>query len=103
MTLNKEMNKTQSLISGGISGCIARTLTSPIEVIKILKQTGNHSNMSFSQCFNNIYKNEGIKGYFRGNGTYLVRTLPYSAIQFMTFEQTNIILKKNNIFNKDFQ
>ena len=103
MTQNKEMNKTQSLISGGISGCIARTLTSPIEVIKILKQTGNHSNMSFSQCFNNIYKNEGIKGYFRGNGTYLVRTLPYSAIQFMTFEQTNIILKKNNIFNKDFQ
>ena len=39
MTKNKEMSKTESLISGGISGCIARTVTSPLEVIKILKQT----------------------------------------------------------------
>ena len=99
----KEISKTNSLICGGIAGCIARTATSPIEVVKILKQTGQNENMNFIQCMKNIQYNEGLKGFFRGNGTYLVRTLPYSAIQFMTFEQANSYLKKNNYLNKDFQ
>jgi len=95
----KEISKINSLICGGIAGCIARTATSPIEVIKILKQTGQNKN--FFQCMKNIHYNEGFKGFFRGNGTYLVRTLPYSAIQFMTFEQANSFFKRNNYFNKD--
>ena len=99
----KEISKTNSLICGGVAGCIARTATSPIEVVKILKQTGQNENMNFIQCMKNIQYNEGLKGFFRGNGTYLVRTLPYSAIQFMTFEQANSYLKKNNYLNKDFQ
>jgi hypothetical protein len=28
-----------------------------------------------------IYKNEGIIGYFKGNGTNVVRMIPYSAVQ----------------------
>jgi len=99
----KEISKTNSLICGGVAGCIARTATSPIEVVKILKQTGQNENMNFIQCMKNIQYNEGLKGFFRGNGTYLVRTLPYSAIQFMTFEQANSYLKKKNYLNKDFQ
>jgi len=100
MDKTSQISKTGSLISGGIAGCIARTCTSPLEVIKTLKQTTDSSSKSFSQCFRNIYQTEGIRGYFRGNGTYLIRTLPYSAIQFLTFEQTNNYLTNNNYFNK---
>ena len=96
MDKTSQISKSGSLISGGIAGCIARTFTSPLEVIKTLKQTTS-SSKSFSQCFKNIYETEGIRGYFRGNGTYLIRTLPYSAIQFLTFEQTNNYLANNNI------
>ena len=101
MDKTSQISKSGSLISGGIAGCIARTFTSPLEVIKTLKQTTS-SSKSFSQCFKNIYETEGIRGYFRGNGTYLVRTLPYSAIQFLTFEQTNNYLANNNI-NKNIR
>jgi hypothetical protein len=102
MDKTSQISKSGSLISGGIAGCIARTFTSPLEVIKTLKQTTDCSSKSFSQCFKNIYETEGIRGYFRGNGTYLVRTLPYSAIQFLTFEQTNNYLANNNI-NKNIR
>ena len=101
MDKTSQISKSGSLISGGIAGCIARTFTSPLEVIKTLKQTTS-SSKSFSQCFKNIYETEGIRGYFRGNGTYLIRTLPYSAIQFLTFEQTNNYLANNNI-NKNIR
>jgi len=99
----KEISKTTSIISGGIAGCIARTATSPIEVVKILKQTGKYQNLNFLQCMKNINYNEGFRGFFRGNGTCLVRTLPYSAIQFLTFEQTNAYFNRNNYFTKNIQ
>jgi hypothetical protein len=32
-------------------------------------------------------KEEGVMGYFKGNGTNVVRMFPYSAVQFAAFEQ----------------
>lgn len=29
-----------------------------------------------------IYREEGIMGYFKGNGTNCIRIIPYSAVQF---------------------
>lgn len=34
-----------------------------------------------------IWKEEGFKGYMRGNGINCVRIIPYSAVQFTTYEQ----------------
>lgn len=35
----------------------------------------------------NMYKIEGLKGFFKGNGTNVIRIAPYSAIQFMAYEK----------------
>jgi solute carrier family 25 phosphate transporter 23/24/25/41 len=34
-----------------------------------------------------IFRQEGLKGYFKGNGTNIIRIVPYSAIQFASYEQ----------------
>lgn len=34
-----------------------------------------------------IWNEEGFKGYMRGNGINCVRIIPYSAVQFTTYEQ----------------
>ena len=41
---------------------------------------------SVSQAMRIIYKEEGVKGYFKGNGTNCVRIFPASAIQFLCYD-----------------
>ncbi|KAJ1736900.1 hypothetical protein H4S06_001418 [Coemansia sp. BCRC 34490] len=79
------------LIAGGISGATSRTVVSPLERMKILFQiqsTGADSNYKgIFGTLAKIWREEGIAGYMRGNGTNVVRIVPYSAVQFATYEQ----------------
>jgi solute carrier family 25 phosphate transporter 23/24/25/41 len=34
-----------------------------------------------------VYREEGLRGYFKGNGTNCIRIAPYSAVQFTSYEQ----------------
>ncbi len=36
---------------------------------------------------NKIRQREGVLGYFKGNGTNVVRIFPYSAVQFAAYEE----------------
>lgn len=40
-----------------------------------------------------IRKEEGILGYFKGNGTNVIRIFPYSAVQFAVYEKSKKVLK----------
>ncbi|KAJ2782074.1 hypothetical protein H4R18_002494 [Coemansia javaensis] len=80
------------LIAGGISGAVSRTVVSPLERMKILFQVqskggggGGYSGVVGTLA--KIWREEGIAGYMRGNGTNIVRIVPYSAVQFATYEQ----------------
>ncbi|KJE90615.1 EF-hand domain-containing protein, variant [Capsaspora owczarzaki ATCC 30864] len=39
-----------------------------------------------------IFKTEGLMGYFKGNGTNVIRMIPYSAVQFAAYEQYKKLL-----------
>jgi solute carrier family 25 phosphate transporter 23/24/25/41 len=41
-----------------------------------------------------MWREEGFKGYMRGNAINCLRIVPYSAVQFTTYEQ----LKKVRVF-----
>ena len=34
-----------------------------------------------------IGREEGVRGYFKGNGTNVVRIIPYVAVQFAAYEE----------------
>eukprot|EP00656_Telonema_subtile_P013593 TRINITY_DN16905_c0_g1_i2.p1 TRINITY_DN16905_c0_g1~~TRINITY_DN16905_c0_g1_i2.p1 ORF type:complete len:155 (-),score=34.80 TRINITY_DN16905_c0_g1_i2:93-557(-) len=80
-------NTSKKLLAGGIAGCVSRTLTSPIERYKVLKQMDTTNKYtSLSGGMRRVYAEEGWYGFMRGNGANVVRIAPNSAIQFLAFD-----------------
>ncbi|CAN3376190.1 hypothetical protein DIURU_004698 [Diutina rugosa] len=81
-----------SLIAGGIAGVASRTVVSPFERAKILLQlqgpgAGNQAYQGMFATILKMYRDEGWRGWFRGNTLNCVRIFPYSAVQFACFEK----------------
>ncbi|KAG7663910.1 uncharacterized protein J8A68_002537 [[Candida] subhashii] len=80
-----------SLLAGGIAGAVSRTVVSPFERAKILLQLqGPGAQHAYNGMFPTIlkmYRDEGWRGWFRGNSLNCIRIFPYSAIQFAVFEK----------------
>ncbi|EDO34426.1 predicted protein [Nematostella vectensis] len=82
------------LLAGGIAGAVSRTSVSPLERVKILLQiqVKNPKFKGVLPTLIQIGKEEGILGYFKGNGTNVIRIFPYSAVQFAAYEEYKKLL-----------
>ncbi|KAG4303439.1 hypothetical protein PCK1_000403 [Pneumocystis canis] len=91
-----------SFLSGGIAGIVSRnflcffisvnnylnrTVVSPLERIKIIFQIQDKNKyyQGIGSTLVKIFKEEGFKGYMRGNGVNCLRIFPYSAVQFASY------------------
>lgn len=75
--------------AGGIAGAVSRTVVSPFERVKILLQVQNSTtayNQGLFSAIAQVYREEGWRGMFRGNGLNCIRIFPYSAVQFVVYE-----------------
>ncbi|CAA2969576.1 probable envelope ADP,ATP carrier, chloroplastic [Olea europaea subsp. europaea] len=80
--------------AGAIAGAAAKTVTAPLDRIKLLMQThglragqeGVKKAIGFIEAFTLIGKQEGIKGYWKGNLPQVIRIIPYSAAQLFAYE-----------------
>ncbi|EDO35337.1 predicted protein [Nematostella vectensis] len=78
----------QSFLCGGTSAVLARSLTSPLEVVKVLAQVGTQeAKPGLIRTFASVYKREGIKAFWKGNGVSCIRLFPYSAVQYAAFNR----------------
>ncbi|KAK0476654.1 mitochondrial carrier domain-containing protein [Armillaria novae-zelandiae] len=78
-------------LAGGCAGAASRTVVSPLERLKIIQQVQPRSS---EQQYKGVWRSlvrmwqeEGFRGYMRGNGINCLRIVPYSAVQFTTYEQ----------------
>ncbi|KAF8585912.1 mitochondrial carrier [Ramaria rubella] len=78
-------------IAGGIAGAASRTVVSPLERLKIIQQVQPRgSDKQYRGVWRSLvrmWREEGFKGFMRGNGINCLRIVPYSAVQFTTYEQ----------------
>ncbi|KAG5518236.1 hypothetical protein PMAC_003032 [Pneumocystis sp. 'macacae'] len=76
-----------SFLSGGIAGIVSRTVVSPLERVKIIFQIQdkNKHYQGIMSALSKIWKEEGFKGYMRGNGVNCLRIFPYSSTQFASY------------------
>ena len=78
----------KSLVAGGVAGAVSRTLVSPLERLKLLFQMQGvpPKYTGVIQGLRLIHKEDGIKGYFRGNLSNVIRITPASAFQFFFYD-----------------
>lgn len=76
------------LTAGAIGGLAASLIRVPTEVVKQRMQTGQFS--SAPDAVRLIASREGFKGLYAGYGSFLLRDLPFDAIQFCIYEQLRI-------------
>ena len=81
-----------NFMAGGVSGAVAKTATAPIERVKLLIQTQDANPRIISgevprytgivDCFSRVAKEQGIKAFWRGNLTNIIRYFPTQAFNF---------------------
>ncbi|XP_003970244.2 solute carrier family 25 member 43 [Takifugu rubripes] len=82
------LTRTQSFMCVGFAGLFSKTVTSPLEVVKIKSQVGTfHSKGGFWHSFITIYQNEGFRGFWKGNLASCLRLFPYTAIHLTTYKK----------------
>ena len=64
---------------------MAKSLTAPLERIRIIRQATDRGSNSSSSLLRDIYKQEGFRGLWRGNAVNLSRVVPSYAVRFSVF------------------
>ncbi|XP_027089484.2 S-adenosylmethionine carrier 1, chloroplastic/mitochondrial-like isoform X1 [Coffea arabica] len=76
------------LTAGAVGGVASSIVRVPTEVVKQRMQTGQFS--SAPNAVHCIVAKEGFRGLYAGFGSFLLRDLPFDAVQFCIYEQLRI-------------
>lgn len=93
MAANKQENKVTKFIVdcvlGGTAGGISKTVSAPLERVKLLLQTQDANKAlkgqkytGFLNCMSRCYHEEGLISLWRGNWANVVRYFPTTALNF---------------------
>ncbi|XP_022197727.2 mitoferrin [Nilaparvata lugens] len=90
-------------IAYGLSGAIATTvhdgLMVPIEAIKQRRQVEGSPYKSNIDCIVKMYKQEGIRSFYRSFTTQLLMNIPFQSVHFIVYEWASHALSPEEGFN----
>ncbi|KAL3844500.1 hypothetical protein ACJIZ3_001903 [Penstemon smallii] len=98
---------SKSLVAGGVAGGLSRTAVAPLERLKILLQVQNPHSIKYNgtvQGLKYIWRIEGFRGLFKGNGTNCARIVPNSAVKFFSYEEASkriLLIYRQQTGNED--
>lgn len=91
-TFPDHLSAVAHLTAGAIGGLAASLIRVPTEVVKQRMQTGQFT--SAPSAVRMIASKEGFRGLYAGYRSFLLRDLPFDAIQFCIYEQLCLGYKK---------
>ncbi|KXS21059.1 mitochondrial carrier [Gonapodya prolifera JEL478] len=90
--------RLRSFLAGAISGAVSRTTVAPLERIQCLMNTQTHREFRFSRDFVDsvraIWKQDHLRGFWRGNLVNVLRIAPSMSITFGVFEEAKRALAR---------
>ncbi|RHX97761.1 hypothetical protein DYB25_012276 [Aphanomyces astaci] len=82
-----QINGVHSILAGVFAGCVTRSCTSPLDVMKILFQVSHPTaHRSIHHACQQLYVSEGIRGFWKGNLAGCFRLGPYAGVKFCIFD-----------------
>lgn len=73
------------LIAGAVAGIVSRTAVSPLEVVATAQMVRGGDKGVLAEL-SHLFKFEGVKGFFKGNGANCLKVAPTRGVQFLAFE-----------------
>ncbi len=96
----KKGNKNETLIiflAGGSAGAFSRTCTAPLDRLKVILQASQGpKSIGIVEGMKGIYKEGGLKAFFRGNGTNVIKIIPETSSKFIFYERIKNLTCKNS-------
>lgn len=88
-------------VSGGLAGQVAWAVSLPLDTVKTRIQVELINPPRIRDVVADIWKHNGVKGFYRGVEATLIRAFPANAALFLSYEWTkklfgNIIVAPNN-------
>lgn len=77
---------TKFLLAGAVAGIVSRTAVSPLEVVATAQMVRGGSKGLVGEL-TDLFANEGLKGFFKGNGANCLKVAPTRGVQFFAFEK----------------
>ncbi|XP_071787037.1 solute carrier family 25 member 43-like [Asterias amurensis] len=85
-TRDNRLTYLQTFSCTTVAGVTSRTLTAPLDVVKILSQVGvQETQQGLFKTFVNLYKTQGLRAFWKGNVLGCLRLSPFSTIQYSAF------------------
>ena len=82
-----------TVVATVFSKSFATILTSPIEVVKVrLRSSSVSRDQTIRSICSEIWRKEGLRGFYRGVGTALIRILPGQCVTFVAYESVMKLL-----------
>ena len=88
-----KLSTLQHLSVGFIAGTLARSITSPLDVVKMLLQVSSRGG-SVKDTITKLLKERGIAGFWVGNFAACVRLGPQAAIKFYAYDELQKVVGK---------
>lgn len=94
---------SQRALAQGIAGCGATivhdAIMNPVEVVKQRMQMYKSPFKTSLSCARHIFKQEGIKAFYRSYFTQLTMNLPYHSLHFVTYEFMQDLTNRQRDYN----
>lgn len=83
-----KLSNTGNLLAGAVARTFAGMLLMPLTVIKVRYESNLYSYGSIAAAGRDIYKGEGLRGFFSGFGATAIRDAPYAGLYVLFYEQS---------------